>query len=205
MLFRSFIAMFVALWLAAGSIAHAEEKSASAVIESLHVSLLAMMKDADTLGFEGRRKYMEPVVAQSFNMPIIAHLSTKYIWKKFNENQRKQLIDALERLSVATYAARFKGYSGESFQVLSEESATQGSVFVNTELVKADGDVIVLKYLLHRSDIGWRIIDVYFLGTYSELAMRRSEYLAVFQRDGFEGLLSELEQKTADYAAGLLQ
>ena len=197
--------MFVTLWLAAGSIAHAEEKSASAVIESLHVSLLAMMKDADTLGFEGRRKYMEPVVAQSFNMPIIAHLSTKYIWKKFNENQRKQLIDVLERLGVATYAARFKGYSGESFQVLSEESATQGSVFVNTELVKADGDVIVLKYLLHRSDIGWRIIDVYFLGTYSELAMRRSEYLTVFQRDGFEGLLSELEQKTADYAAGLLQ
>ena len=205
MLFRSFIAIFVALWLTAGSIAHAEEKSASAVIESLHVSLLAMMKDADTLGFEGRRKYMEPVVAQSFNMPIIAYLSTKYIWKKFNNNQQKQLIDTLERLSVATFAARFKGYSGESFRVLSEEPATEDSVFVNTELVKADGDVIVLKYLLHRSDIGWRIIDVYFLGTHSELSMRRSEYLTVFQRDGFEGLLSKLEQKTVDYAAGLLQ
>ena len=197
--------MFVTLWLAAGSIAHAEEKSASAVIESLHVSLLAMMKDADTLGFEGRRKYMEPVVAQSFNMPIIAYLSTKYIWKKFNEHQRKQLTDTLERLSVATFAARFKGYSGESFRVLSEEPAAQDSVFVNTELVKADGDVIVLKYLLHQSNIGWRIIDVYFLGIHSELSMRRSEYLTVFQRDGFEGLLSELKQKTADYAAGLLQ
>ena len=164
-----------------------------------------MMKDADTLGFEGRRKYMEPVVAQSFNMPIIAYLSTKYIWKKFNEKQRKQLTEALERLSVATFAARFKGYSGESFRVLSEEPATQDSVFVNTELVKADGDAIVLKYLLHRSDSGWRIIDVYFLGVHSELSMRRSEYLTVFQRDGFEGLLSELEQKTADYSAGLLQ
>ena len=202
---RLFVAMSVALWLMVGSIAHAEEKVASAVIESLHVSLLAMMKDADTLGFEGRRKYMEPVVAQSFNMPIIAYLSTKYIWKKFNKNQQKQLTDALERLSVATFAARFKGYSGESFRVLSEEPAAEDSVFVNTELVKADGDVIVLKYLLHQSDIGWRIIDVYFLGIHSELSMRRSEYLTVFQRDGFEGLLSELEQKTADYAAGLLQ
>ena len=202
---RLFVAMSVALWLMVGSIAQAEEKVASAVIESLHVSLLAMMKDADTLGFEGRRKYMEPVVAQSFNMPIIAYLSTKYIWKKFNKNQRKQLTDALERLSVATFAARFKGYSGESFRVLSEEPAAQDSVFVNTELVKADGDAIVLKYLLHQSDIGWRIIDVYFLGIHSELSMRRSEYLTVFQRDGFEGLLSELKQKTADYAAGLLQ
>ena len=202
---RLFVAMSVALWLMVGSIAQAEEKVATAVIESLHVSLLAMMKDADTLGFEGRRKYMEPVVAQSFNMPIIAYLSTKYIWKKFNENQRKQLTNALKRLSVATFAARFKGYSGESFRVLSEEPAAEDSVFVNTELVKADGDVIVLKYLLHQSDIGWRIIDVYFLGIHSELSMRRSEYLTVFQRDGFEGLLSELEQKTADYAAGLLQ
>ena len=83
--------MSVALWLTAGSIAHAEEKLASSVIESLHVSLLAMMKDADTLGFEGRRKYMEPVVAQSFSMPIIAYLSTKYIWKKFNEKQRSSV------------------------------------------------------------------------------------------------------------------
>ena len=166
--------MSVALWLMAGSIAHAEEKGASAVIESLHVSLLAMMKDADILGFEGRRKYMEPVVAQSFNMPIIAYLSTKYIWKKFNENQRKQLIDALERLSVATYAARFKGYSGESFQILFEESATQGSVFVNTELVKADGDVIVLKF----TDYGFQ----YFTNIIKEYLSAESMPSIVFKQ-----------------------
>jgi len=163
------------------------------------------MKSADTLGFEGRRKHMEPVVAQSFDMPIITYLSTKYIWKKFDKKQRQRLIHAVERLSVATYAARFNGYSGEQFRVLSEEPATEDSVFVNTNLIKADGDVIVLKYLLHKSNIEWRIIDVYYLGTFSELATRRSEYLTVFQRDGFEGLLSELEKKTADYAAGLLR
>lgn len=205
MLFRSLITILVALWLAAGSTAHAEERSASAVIEALHVSLLAMMKNADTLGFEGRREHMEPVVAQSFDMPIITYLSTKYIWKKFDKKQRQRLIRAVERLSVATYAARFNGYSGEQFRVLSEEPATEDSVFVNTNLIKADGDVIVLKYLLHKSNIEWRIIDIYYLGAFSELSTRRSEYLTVFQRDGFEGLLSELEQKTADYAAGLLQ
>ena len=35
--------------------------------------------------------------------------------------------------------------------------------------------------------------------------MRRSEYAAVYKRDGFEGLLAAIEQKSADYAAGLLQ
>ncbi len=202
---RIFIAIIAAFCLMAGTAAHADEKSAGAVVEALHASLLTMMKDADTLGFDGRRKHMEPVVARSFNLPVIAVMATGRNWKKFSEDQRQRLIDALERLSVATYASRFNGYSGETFRLLSEQPEPQGSVFVNTELIKADGEAIVLKYLLHPSDAGWRIVDVYFLGIYSELAMRRSEYAAIFQRDGFEGLLGALEKKTADYAAGLLR
>jgi len=202
---RSFIVIFTLLWLVAGSAAHADEKSAGAVVESLHDSLLTMMKDADALGFEGRREYMAPVVAQSFDLPVIAIMASGPNWSKFNETQQERLIGALERLSVTTYAARFNGYSGETFRVLAEQPGPQGAVFVNSELVKGDGEAIILKYLLHSGEAGWRILDVYFLGVYSELAMRRSEYAAVYKRDGFEGLLAAIEQKSADYAAGLLQ
>lgn len=202
---RLFVAIITALWLVAGSASHADENSASAVVEALHGSLLTMMKDADALGFDGRRKHMVPVVAQSFDLKTVAAMATGPNWNEFNETQQEQLIEALERLSLATYAARFNGYSGERFQLLSEQPAPQGAVFVNTELIKADGEAIVLKYLLHLSDAGWRILDIYFLGVYSELGMRRSEYAAVLKRDGFEGLLSSIDQKAADYAAGLLK
>ena len=37
--------------------------------------------------------------------------------------------------------------------------------------------------------IGWRIVDIYLNGTVSELALRRSEYSALIQREGFEALL----------------
>jgi phospholipid transport system substrate-binding protein len=202
---RLFLAIFTALWLVAGSASHADENPASVVVEALHASLLTMMKDADVLGFDGRRQHMVPVVAQSFDLKTIAAMATGPNWNEFNEAQQEQLIKSLERLSLATYASRFNGYSGERFQVLSEQPAPQGAVFVNTELIKADGEAIVLKYLLHLSDAGWRILDIYFLGVYSELGMRRSEYAAVLKRDGFEGLLSSIDQKTADYAAGLLK
>ena len=66
-----FIAIFTAFWLAAGSIAHAGDRSAVAVVEDLHGSLLAMMKKADVLGFEGRLEFMEPVVARSFNLQLL--------------------------------------------------------------------------------------------------------------------------------------
>ena len=205
MQYRILIVMFTAFCLVAGASAQADEKSASAVVEALHDSLLVMMKDAEALGFDGRSAHIAPVVAQSFDLRMIAAMATGTYWKKLSQEQQEQLTGALERLSVATYAGRFNGYSGESFQVLSEQPEAQGTVFVNSKLVKGDGEAIFLKYLLHPDDAGWRIIDVYFLGIYSELGMRRSEYAAILQRDGFKGLLGALEQKSTDYAAGLLR
>jgi len=34
-----------------------------------------MMKDAYSLGFDGRRDFMVPVVAQSFDLPVIAAMA----------------------------------------------------------------------------------------------------------------------------------
>ena len=198
-----FIAIFTAFWLAAGSSAHAGDRSAGAVVEDLPGSRLAMMKKADVLGFEGRLEFMEPVVARAFNLQLIAAMASGKNWDKFDDTQKRELISALERLSIATYAARFDGYSGEKFQTVAEKSADQGLIFVNTEIHTSDGGVIALNYLLHPGKAGWRIVDVYFLGTFSELGMRRSEYAAVYARSGFDGLLASIEQKIADYAAGL--
>jgi phospholipid transport system substrate-binding protein len=40
-----------------------------------------------------------------------------------------------------------------------------------------------------------QVVDVFLTGTISELATRRSEFGAVLQRDGFDGLLALLEKK----------
>ena len=50
---------------------------------------------------------------------------------------------------------------------------------------------------------GWLIIDIYGKGKVSEVALRRSEYAAILQKSGIEGLISsvdELSQRTADEA-----
>jgi phospholipid transport system substrate-binding protein len=203
---RIILTFIVAFCLVAGASARADEKSATHVVEALHASLLEMMKNADALGFDGRSAHIAPVVLRSFDLPIIAVMATgEKNWQTLSEAQKEQLVAALERLSVATYASRFNGYSGEDFRTLSEDPGDQGAAYVSTELIQGDGGTILLKYLLHPSDKGWRIVDVIFLGVYSELAMRRSEYGAVFQREGFDGLLAALDQKAADYAAGLLK
>ena len=132
-------------------------------------------------------------------MALIARITTGRNWNRFDGGRQMRLIDALGRLNVATYADRFDDYSGESFRVVSEQPAARGTVLVNSELVKSDGETIRINYLLRPTGKGWRIIDVYLKGIYSELALRRSEYAAVVKRDGPDGLLAAIEKKIAEY------
>tara|TARA_B100000029_G_scaffold107808_1_gene99002 strand:+ start:713 stop:1048 length:336 start_codon:yes stop_codon:yes gene_type:complete len=82
---RGLVAICALMWLLA----------ASAVIAGLHASLLTMMKDADALGFGGRRGYMKPVIAWSYNLTLIAVLVNGKNWRKFDDRQKGQLIGAL--------------------------------------------------------------------------------------------------------------
>ena len=184
----------------------ADERSASAVIEALHDSLIAAMKEGGASPFDTRSDRLKPVIAQSFDMPLIARVAMgRRYWKRFDEAQREQLIAALWRLTVATYAGRFDNYSGESFRLISEESAPRNMVWVNSELIKSDGDAVRINYLMRSTGAGWRILDVYFKAVYSELAVRRSEYTAVYKRIGFDGLLAAIEKKIASYDSGTVK
>jgi phospholipid transport system substrate-binding protein len=173
----------------------ADETPARAVVQSLHDALLDIMQAADALGFDGRRDYLEPVMSEVFDMPVIARASTGGHWRKATDAEKQRLVDVVTRLSVSTYAARFDGFSGESFRILSEEPAPRGTHLVSTEIVKTEGDPVRLDYLVRESNDGWRIVDVYLDGIYSELALRRADYASTLNASGFHGLVVQLEKK----------
>ena len=193
------------LFVCSSNLAYAEHHTGSHVIQSLNTSLISMMEEADSLGFEGRYSHMTPVVKNSFDMPLIARLATGKYWGKFSAEEQGQLVAALEQLAITTYAARFKENSGVTFRVLSEESTKEGALKVNSELVKGDGEVIILNYVMYGGPKKWRIVDVHFLGKFSELSLRRSEYLSALSVGGIERLLSAINDKIEGYKTGTLQ
>jgi phospholipid transport system substrate-binding protein len=188
----------VALVLAARALAGAG--SARETVETLDASYVAVMKEATKLGYAGRVAKLEPVLTKAYDFSAMARLSIGGRWKDLSPEQQTRLADTLGKLSVANYAARFTGYSGERFEIVGEEPSAQDTVLVRTRVVVPGKDPVQLDYRLRAGADGWRIIDVFLNGTVSELAMRRSEYGAVLDRDGFDGLLAALDQKIADFA-----
>ena len=192
------LAFAVIALLGLGSPADASESPARHIVEALHGSLLDIMMSADALGFEGRRDYITPVMEESYDMALIARASTGRYWRRASDDQKRRIIEAITRLSITIYAARFAGFSGEQFRTLSDEPAPRGTVLVKTEIVKSDGDKVALNYLMRETAGEWRIIDVYLDGIYSEIALKRADYAGILKRAGFDGLFAEIEKKIAE-------
>ncbi len=174
--------------------AQGAEAPASGLIERFHETLIGVMKKAETLGFEGRYQELAPAVKETFNLAFMAEFAAGSHWKKLDADQRGKLIEAFSSLTIATYAERFDGYSGERFDILNEKQFRRSTRLVKTVLVKSDGETIILNYLFGQRGGNWRVIDVHFKGV-SELAVRRSEYTSVLKRKGFGTLIAEIEKK----------
>ncbi len=167
-------------------------------IESLNATLLEIMQNADELGYAGRYKKLQPVMTQLYDFGLMSRIAVGVYWKKLALEQQQQLTEAFSRMSIATYAARFDGYSGETFEIVSAEKSVRDTMLVKTRLIKSDGSPVALNYLTRPSGEDWRIIDVFLDARFSELARLRADYTAVIKRQGFDSLLSTIEAKIAE-------
>ncbi len=188
--------------LAYGAPSQSEEQSPSQVIEQLNGVLLEVMKNADALGYQGRYERLQPVIERTHDLPFLAKFSLGGYWNKLSAEQQSQWVDKFTDYSIATYAARFDGYSGEAFKVLSEQPWKRNKMVVKSMLILPDEDDIEFEYILRRGASGqWRIINVLVDGV-SDLALKRAEYSNILAKEGFDGLLDKLSAKISDYAKG---
>ncbi|MEE8187843.1 MAG: ABC transporter substrate-binding protein [Kiloniellales bacterium] len=170
------------------------------IVSRLNETLIGVMRQAEALGYEGRYERLAPVLEGTFDFPRMAQISVGRHWRELDQGQRERLTAIFGRMSIATFAARFDGYSGERFNILGEERAPRQAVLVRNQLIKSDGDAIEINYLLREREGAWRVLDIFLDAKYSEMAMKRSEYSSVIKAKGFEGLIQALEAKIAELA-----
>ena len=132
----------------------------------------------------------------TFDLAAMTRIAVGPDWNRFSAADQAALIDGFSRMTIATYASRFDGYSGERFEVEPESEARATGRMVHTKLVQSNGQPIALNYLLRDTGGSWKIVDVYLTGTISELATRRSEFAAILKSGGPSALILSLQQRT---------
>jgi phospholipid transport system substrate-binding protein len=168
---------------------------AVARIRAFYEVLLTVMKDAEKLGIRGRYEKLAPTIRATFDLAAMTRIAVGPDWNSIAPDQQNALIDSFTRMTIATYANRFDGYSGERFEVEpAAESRTTGRM-VRTRLIQSNGEPVTLNYLMRASGDSWRVVDVYLAGTISELATRRSEFGSILKSGGPNSLVESLRQQ----------
>jgi phospholipid transport system substrate-binding protein len=160
------------------------------------------MRDADELGFAGRYEALEPVLRQSFDFPFMTRLSLGRAWSEFEAPEQARLIDLFAQMSIASFAARFDGFSGERFEIQGQSAGPRDSVVIESAILRPGDQPVELNYVLRAGEGGWQIIDVLLDGKFSELARQRAEFAAVLDSGGLPELVATLERKIEELAEG---
>lgn len=204
------ITMVAAGFANAPAHATATAKTPQAVVETYYAKLNHALQNATKLGYEGRYKTLHPAIKRSFDLGFISRVAVGPFWRKLDEKQRAKLTTKMGELSAATYAARFKSYAGEKFEVLETKSTSRGDQLVLTRIVQSNNKPVAIDYRLRNSTVTagrtkrkeWRIIDVYLKGRISELAKWRAEFSSIVRREGYDGLIAAIDKKIAQLRAG---
>ncbi len=198
--FRALLVITVLFVMTSGKLA-AETKldysAASTVVTALHEKLLYAMMHADDLKYQGRYDEIKDIITTSFDSPLIAKVIMSRYWRKMDDQQKANFMNLFKRLSVATYASRFDGYSGESFVELSSEMLKKGRLLIKTELQRPHDDPVRLDYLMHQKEGQWLIISVIANGV-NDLSLKRAEYATDIKEKGFEGLVEDVARKISN-------
>lgn len=194
------IAAFFLLFLSQLVAAEVDETEvASQVVQGFQAELLNVMQQGDKLNFEQRFEQLKPAVIKTHDLAKITRIIVSKEWKNLTKEQKQELIQKFSTLSIASYAHYFDDFSGQSFKIESVKQLSPVQIYVHTFLVLPDDKDVSMDYLLKKRGENWRIINIITNGV-SDLALKRSEYVAVIRKSGFDVLITEISAKIEKFS-----
>ncbi len=152
------------------------------------------------MGFQGRFDLLAPVVDDTFALSAMTRLALGPAARQMTPEQAQRLTDAFRQWTVASYASEFKSWDGERIEV-GPPRPSMDALVIPTSIVPRRGEATRIDYVMREVDGRWRTVDLLLQGSVSQLAVRRSEFVSVVRRQGFDGLVELLRQRSAALAA----
>ncbi|MBS0239172.1 MAG: ABC transporter substrate-binding protein [Proteobacteria bacterium] len=195
-IFGASIAVLMATLLNSPQLATAQAFDApEKTINGLNAKLLDTMKQAQALGVQGRFDALAPVLSSTYDIQSMSRVAVGQSWDTFQPEQKAAVTDAFARMMIATYAKRFDGFSGETFEIAEITDRPPSDKMVKTRIVQSNGKPVAINYLMRKTGSQWKIVDVYLDGTISELASRRAEFTSILKSGGADALIASLKKQ----------
>ncbi len=188
-----------AMMMAVPAVVQAQD-AARAPVQSLSDGLISIMKAGKKAGFAARASQIAPIVDKSFDLPLLTRLAVGSAWTTAAPTDKAALIAAMRKLTINQYAGNFDSWSGQTFVINPKIDARGTDRLVKTTLTQPKGADVAISYRLRQSGGDWRIIDVFYQNSISQLATRHADFEAILDKGGVKALVGHVDA-LADKAA----
>ncbi|MBW2291823.1 MAG: ABC transporter substrate-binding protein, partial [Deltaproteobacteria bacterium] len=131
----------------------------------------------------------------NFEFETISRLVLARNYKKFSKEQQQEFVDHFKIYLSRSYGTRLLRYADEKVEFRNARLEKRGDVTVMTAIVGGKADGIEMNYRVRNRTDSWKVIDVVIEGI-SLISNFRTQFKEIINRDGPEGLLARLRDKT---------
>ena len=176
-------------------------EGASGPVSALYAGLVTAMKAGRSVPFATRFAQLAPVIDGAFDLPVILKGAVGPRWATMTPDEQTGLLDSFRRFTVTTYVFNFNSFGGERFDILPDRRSVGDSVVVATQIVQKSGKLARLDYVLHSAGgdgatAAWKITDILLDGSFSQVAVQRSEFRSSLAAGGAAQLITTLDRKS---------
>jgi phospholipid transport system substrate-binding protein len=149
---------------------------------------------------EQKESKVRDILARNFDLQLMGRYVVGQTWRTMTPDQQEQYSQLFEEYVLRTYSKRLGGYSGQQFQVTGTKPVNQDEAFVTTNISRPGAPPIEASWRVKGYPQGDKIVDVLVTGV-SMVVTQRSEFAAVIQRQGIDGLIETLRLQISKFSA----
>ena len=169
-------------------------EAAQQLIESVGVEVLAVLRDP---ALDNQQKFARLVALLDgpIDLEIIARLILGRHWRSASEAQQAEYLQLFRAFALDNLASRLHVYDGQDFEIVGAQAVNDRDAVVATRVTGGGRPPLKVDWRVRERDDGDLVaIDVIVEGV-SLIVTQRSEFSAVIERRGMDGLLAELRQR----------
>lgn len=156
-------------------------------------AVLEVLRDQNR-DVETKKKDIRVLVRQRFDFRAMAQSTLAQNWRSASEAEQDRFVSLYSRLLEDSYLVMVEEYTNETVEYRNETQRNEKNAQVDTAILAADKEIPVV-YRTRLKDGDWYIYDVVIEGV-SLISNYRSTYQQIVRREGMDGLLARLEEKT---------
>jgi phospholipid transport system substrate-binding protein len=169
--------------------------AAQAMIQDVGGKVLAVLRDP-ALSNDEKFTRLVDLLDGPIDLNLVARLILGRHWRTASGAQQEEYLKLFRAFALDNLASRLHVYDGQDFEIVSAKAVNDSDAVVSTRVIGGDHAPLKVDWRIRERDDGDLVaIDVIVEGV-SMIVTQRSEFSSVIERQGMDGLLAELRQRS---------